>query len=315
MKDPSKRPDASHALVHPFLSEKRAARMVGEEAEYDVFLSYRVNSDLHHCELMYEMLTERGLRVWWDKKCLHPGVNWEEGFCFGLIKSKCFVALISRGGLQNFEALTESSQCDHVLLEYRLALELHSFNLLEALFPVMIGDCSGGHITDPRACTYTNYFKSGCSPMCPEVLVESVEESLRKHLNDQGLGAPVISNQTVKEIYLLLMKHQGRIIEGAGGDAFSAVVDSIQRMFTAARDPSGTIDRNDKILVTDNKSELDFIGRGFDMFWSDITNINALTSDAAAVIDSSGQNSFSNISKVMNNFNYLFHSLIINYLF
>ena len=59
MRDPSKRPDASHALAHPFLSGKRAARMIGQEAEYDVFLSYRVNSDSHHCELMYEMLTEK----------------------------------------------------------------------------------------------------------------------------------------------------------------------------------------------------------------------------------------------------------------
>ena len=96
MKDLSKRPGASHVLVHPFLSGKRVARMIGEEAEYDVFLSYRVHSDSHHCELMYEMLTEKGLRVWWDKKCLQPGVDWEEGFCEGLSKCKSFIALLSR---------------------------------------------------------------------------------------------------------------------------------------------------------------------------------------------------------------------------
>ena len=54
MRDPSSRADASHALAHPWLSARRAARMIGEEAEHDVFLSYRVNSDLHHCELIYE---------------------------------------------------------------------------------------------------------------------------------------------------------------------------------------------------------------------------------------------------------------------
>ena len=69
MKDASKRPDTSHALTHPFLSGKRTVRMMVEEAEFDIFLSYRVNSDSHHRALMYEMLTEKGLRVWWDKKC------------------------------------------------------------------------------------------------------------------------------------------------------------------------------------------------------------------------------------------------------
>ena len=95
MKDPLRRPHASQAIAHPFMSGKRVARMIGEKAEYDVFLSYRVSSDLHHCKLMYEMLREKGLRVWWDKKCLPLGMDWEEGFCEGLIKSKTFVALLS----------------------------------------------------------------------------------------------------------------------------------------------------------------------------------------------------------------------------
>ena len=203
MKDPSKRPDASHVLAHPFLSEKNVARMIGKEAEYDVFLSYRVNSDSHHCQLMYEMLTQKGLKVWWDKECLQHGTDWEEGFCEGLIKSNAFVAILSRAGLTNFETLTELSPCDNVLLEYRLALELQLFGLLDALHPVMIGDSSGDS-TDPGACTYTNYFKSGCSPRCPDVVVKSVEEKLCEHLNNQGLGAPINSNLTVKDVYLSL---------------------------------------------------------------------------------------------------------------
>ena len=110
--------------------------------------------------------------------------------------------------MQSLEHLTESSRCDNVLLEYRLALELQSFNLLEAVFPVMIGDSSGDS-TDPRACTYTNYFKSGCSPMCPETAVRAVEEKLCEHLNNLGLGAPIIANHTVNDIYQSLTKHQG----------------------------------------------------------------------------------------------------------
>ena len=296
MKDPSKRPDASRTLAYPFLSGKRAARMIGEEAEYDVFLSYRVSSDLHHCELMYEMLTEKGLRVWWDKKCLQSGVDWEEGFCEGLIKSRAFVALLSRTGLQNFESLTESSRCDNVLLEYRLALELLSFNLIVFVFPVMIGDSSGGS-TDPRACTYTNYYKPCCSPNCPDLVVKSVEEKLCEHLNNQGIGAPIISNRTVKDIYQSVIKHQGGFIQGTGEEAFSAIVVSVYSMVKPVRDPSGTIDGKDIKTSINNKSELDLLRsqlreldilkskyseleREFNILRLGITNIYALTSDS-----------------------------------
>ena len=313
MKDPSKRPDASHALAHPIFSGKRAARMIGEEAEYDIFLSYRVNSDLHHCELMYEMLTEKGLRVWWDMKCLQPGVDWEEGFCEGLIKSRAFVPLWSRTGLQNFETLTESSRLDNVLLEYRLAVELNSFNLIEFVFPIMIGDCSGD-CADPRACSYTNYYKSGCGPRCPNIVVKSVEEKLCEHLNNQGLGAPIVPNPTVKGIFQSYSNYQGGFIQGVGGEAFATVVESINSMIRIVGNASATDagSDNETVIVKrsewDNhqrvlrsqKSELDYCNKGFDIVWSGITKINALTSDVAGVIDSSGQNSYSNISKVNN---------------
>ena len=317
MKDPSMRPDASHALAHPFLSGKRAARMIGEEAEYDIFLSYRVNSDFYHCKLMYEMLTERGLRVWWDKKCLQPGVDWEEGFCEGLIKSRAFVPLWSRGGLQNFESLTESSRCDNVLLEYRLAAELKSFNLIECLFPVMIGD-SSGDTTDPRACTYANYFKSGCSPNCPDVVVKSVEEKLCEHLNNQGLGAPVVPNPTVRGIFQSYSKYQGGFIQGAGGEAFTTVADSIHSMTRNVGDSSVTDVERDKSTVVvkrsewdDRQRELDECRRELDILRtqkseldilrSGMTKIYTLTSDTAGIIDASGPSNYSTITKVTSN--------------
>ena len=304
MKDPSKRLDASHALAHPFLSGKRAARMIGEEAEYDVFLSYRVNSDLHHCELMYEMLTEKGLKVWWDKKCLLTGVDWEEGFCEGLVKSRGFVALLSRAGLQNFESLKESSSCDNVLLEYRLAAELISFNLIDFVFPIMIGDSSGDS-ADPRACIYTNFYKSGCGPNCPDIVVKSVEEKLYEHLNNQGLGAPIVSNPTVKGIFQSYSKYQRGFIQGVGGEAFATVVDSINSMIRIVGDAS-VVDAgsgNETVVVKrsewDNRQrELDVLRSELDIVWSGITKINSLTRDTAGILNTSGRNSYSNISKV-----------------
>ena len=79
-------------LAHPFLTNKKAARLGGDAAEYDVFLSYRRNdSDLINVEALYNALTEKHLLVWWDKKCMHPGEKWEEKFFEGLSKSSVFV--------------------------------------------------------------------------------------------------------------------------------------------------------------------------------------------------------------------------------
>jgi serine/threonine protein kinase len=94
-RDPDKRPSAARVLQHPFVSGKNAVRMDDQEASFDVFLSYRVNSDAHHAESLYYALLDRGLKVWWDKKCLTPGQNWEEAFCTGLVKSSYFVCLLS----------------------------------------------------------------------------------------------------------------------------------------------------------------------------------------------------------------------------
>ena len=36
--------------------------------------SYRVFSDFGHAEYVYKLLTDAGLKVWWDKVCLKDGV-------------------------------------------------------------------------------------------------------------------------------------------------------------------------------------------------------------------------------------------------
>ena len=158
MKNPRSRLDAAHVLSHPFLTGITGTRLQGGEPQWDVFLSYRVDSDSGHVEELYNELLERGLKPWWDKKCLLPGQNWEEGFCSGLVSSRCMVCLLSRGAVKNptkprnnFEFLQEDSKCDNVLLEWRLALELKERGMIEGIFPVMIGD------KGPDG-EYSNYF-------------------------------------------------------------------------------------------------------------------------------------------------------------
>lgn len=138
MKDPTKRPTVERLLDHPFLTGHAVTRMVGEEADFDVFLSYRVASDASHVQYLYELLTTAGLKVWWDKMCLKAGENWKEGFCSGLVNSRTFVCLISRGAInhptntrQSYAILKEDSGCDNVLLEHRLAMELRGMGIIE----------------------------------------------------------------------------------------------------------------------------------------------------------------------------------------
>jgi hypothetical protein len=62
------------AQSHPFLTGSTTfVRLAGQLAPYHVFISYRVASDSHHAEYLYDKLTAAGITVWWDKKCLLPG--------------------------------------------------------------------------------------------------------------------------------------------------------------------------------------------------------------------------------------------------
>lgn len=75
--NPASRPRSmQHVRAHPFFSGKAAGRMIGECSSYDVFLSYRVDSDSDLVELLYHKLQSLGLRVFWDKECLLPGVRY-----------------------------------------------------------------------------------------------------------------------------------------------------------------------------------------------------------------------------------------------
>ncbi len=74
--DPTSRPSMAQIMMHPFITGHAVARMIGETAQFDVFLSYRVASDSPHASLLYDLLTAEGLNVWWDKKCLLAGEDW-----------------------------------------------------------------------------------------------------------------------------------------------------------------------------------------------------------------------------------------------
>ena len=239
-KDPLQRPTLARVLAHTFVSGKKVARLVGEKPKYDVFLSYRVASDAHHVEKLHNLLTAQGFKVYWDKLCLEPGVDWEQGFCEGLVSSRAFVPLLSRDAInhpdkawQNFSKLTaDQPNCDNVFLEHRLAVELQGLGLIEKMFPVFIGNL------DATTSEYSHYFGSGCHPSLPEVTVKSVEEKLRHHMESQALGTPLEPDRTVKSVVDAITACQGAFIVGHVDATFADAAASIAKMLTDVPMPS-----------------------------------------------------------------------------
>jgi serine/threonine protein kinase len=234
-KDPAMRLTAERVLTHPFLSGLHPHRLQGEEAEFDVFLSYRVASDAVYAELMYNILTTLELKVWWDKKSLIPGQSWEEGFCSGLSSSSCFVCLLSNNGMfnasrsqHNITKFQSDSSCDNVVLEWRLALDLQARNMIHGIFPVMIADKDDGRAI----------LAGGCHPNqqpVPDCVVQSVEHKLGDYLEKQGLGSPLLAEMTVKEIVGRICEFQGGILKGDVDKVLPGICEAIRQMVIATK--------------------------------------------------------------------------------
>jgi len=193
-----------------------------------VFLSYRVAADTALCERLYDKLRARGLRVWWDRKCLPQGRSWEEGFADALIEAALFVPILSKDALAPFADLTPSSACDNFLLEHRLALELehHDADHGRLVLPILRGELA--ELGTLGEC-YGDFFKDEGVPACPEVVVDTVESKLAEHLERAGKGAVRGAPKTVKESLVKILGHQGVFVKGPRIDAVDGAVKEIVR--------------------------------------------------------------------------------------
>jgi serine/threonine protein kinase/ankyrin repeat protein len=214
-RDPLKRPSMQKVLSHAFLTGTQPKRLPDEPAKFDVFLSYRCDSDSDHVKALADSLVKSGLRVWWDENLI-PGQKFLPGFCEALSSSRMFVPIVSRGAVnaldtsgnpksgQNWSLLKKGSGCDYVLLEWRLACELREQGLMEGAVPVFFGDF------DKQNGVYGTFDKK-CGPSCPDETVNAVEDTLREQLTKFGLGEPLISNETatVKFIWDKITEHHG----------------------------------------------------------------------------------------------------------
>lgn len=93
---------------------------------HDIFISYRVATD---ADLAIKLQLELSLQtlpsgasptVFLDKVCLKDGLDWRDGFLYGLQHCTLAVLLISEPGLQRIQGANTAD--DNVLLEYEYAL-------------------------------------------------------------------------------------------------------------------------------------------------------------------------------------------------
>ena len=293
-KDASKRPSLDRIANHPFLTKKKTIRMIGEKAEFDFFISYRVASDSYHAEKLYNMLTEKGVKVWWDRKCLKPGEDWKVGFCAGLVNSRNFICILSENAINhpekpynNYTKLVESSSCDNVYLEHRFALELHDMGLLDKIFPVMIGEAeynydsynfeeatgvaslAGTDITAAYPPSSYRKFYGSLAPIreLSDTCVTSVEKELIEHMENQGLGTPISPNRSVASVVAELMKYQGAFVEGDAEISFQLAVESIAAM---------NDDDNQSLSVSSSRPSISTIGVHRDIIESKDLELNLL---------------------------------------
>ena len=138
--------------------------------------------------------------------------------------------------------LESTSDCDSVLLEMRLALELHARDLVEKIYPVFIGDrimnsdspgASSKSILSLDEITvaavspedvYGHYFKCGCHPkFTNDDVVASVEAQVRAHLERLCLGCSLLDEMPTAAVVKAIIKNQGHVVDGAIGTAFRKV--------------------------------------------------------------------------------------------
>jgi actin len=124
-----------------FLNENRPKTNEKGEEIYDCFINYRVAAEADTAEMVYLDLKSEGIRPFLDKRCLRDGMPWREGFISGLMRSRCFIALISSNALAQCRDANRDHSYDNVLLEYETALKITELTGNKSFIcPVLVGE-------------------------------------------------------------------------------------------------------------------------------------------------------------------------------
>ena len=97
---------------------------------FDVFLSYS-SHDRALVEQVARLLSIHGIKVWFDKWCIRPGVGWQEAIEHGIAKSHSVAVFIGSDGLGPWE-----------IPEMRVALSEHVHRGCPVIPVFLTGHCS-----------------------------------------------------------------------------------------------------------------------------------------------------------------------------
>ena len=170
------------------------------EYKYDLFLSYRVSSDVELVEKLYDKITRQfpELRVFWDKRALVLGEAWGQGFGEAITNSRMVALVMSRGTFsckhgkdckdcpENVARLDrDPSYLDNVILEYDLALEMFEVGRVHKIVPVLVGDTFADRVDDPDHGTgigtvFGDFFHKFKPCVSMEVMPKKVASEIRK---------------------------------------------------------------------------------------------------------------------------------------
>jgi hypothetical protein len=121
------------------------------QLQYDVFISYRVQSDAPLARRLFDALSlvekasedysgeKRRLRIYLDQVRLVDGHRWDLGFLEGLSNSLVVMPIVSTGALRSMLGASETV-VDNVLLEWLMTLELHERGAVKAVLPLLVGE-------------------------------------------------------------------------------------------------------------------------------------------------------------------------------
>ena len=87
---------------------------------------------------------------------------------------------------------------------------------LRAIYPVLVGELK--HFSDEFGDLYSDFFKSGGVPACPDEVVKAVEDKVAEHLERLGKGA-LSTTRTVKSTLDAITKFQGFKLSGTRAEA------------------------------------------------------------------------------------------------
>ena len=210
--------------------QARAELHASANATWDVFISYRQESDIKLVELLYKSLisltvlengNERKLRVFWDVKELEKGKDWQDSFLQAITNSCLIVSVLSSGTFSKMHNLTPSSACDNVVLEQEIALILHETGKA-VIFPLLVGNLIN---VDGVGEVYTDFFSDGCMGTLPDIQVEQIGEKLQNIL--PNIISHKSPSRTVKQVFDEILRVQGAFLKGDRIPAVEYVVHAI----------------------------------------------------------------------------------------